>query len=106
MIHLLTGKLDFSACKEWQIAATTNRIATFTELTDFLNKRCQTLEALASAHLIKSNNQPSPKQFLSKGAQLKSNKNTNQSQSTTVSYTYENQKNSQAVLSTADSMTI
>lgn len=48
IIHLLTSKLDLHTNKEWQSHAPANQVASLSEFTEFLNRRCQTLEAIGT----------------------------------------------------------
>ncbi|XP_075210417.1 uncharacterized protein LOC142317753 [Lycorma delicatula] len=48
LVYLLATKLDYNSVKEWQIHAPPNRVATFAEFLEFLDKRAQTLEAVAT----------------------------------------------------------
>ncbi|XP_075234998.1 uncharacterized protein LOC142332438 [Lycorma delicatula] len=48
LVYLLATKLDYNSVKEWQIHAPLNRVATFAEFLEFLDKRAQTLEAVAA----------------------------------------------------------
>lgn len=51
MIHLLLTKLDSVTIKEWETSRSDISIPT-AQLTDFLSKRCQTLEAVSGKTII------------------------------------------------------
>lgn len=58
MIHLLLTKLDSSTTKEWETSrADATTVSTFAQITDFLSKWCQALEAVTSKP---STSQPNP----------------------------------------------
>jgi hypothetical protein len=48
IIHLITTKLDTVTHREWELSTQPNKLPTLTELTDFLEKRSQTLETVNS----------------------------------------------------------
>ncbi|XP_011884008.1 PREDICTED: uncharacterized protein LOC105571144 [Vollenhovia emeryi] len=47
MIHLVLTKLDSVTVKEWETSRADSTIPTFKQLTEFLSKRCQTLEIIS-----------------------------------------------------------
>lgn len=51
LIHIVTSKLDITTIKEWEANLKPTQIPSFQELTEFLSRRCQTLEAVAKRSL-------------------------------------------------------
>ena len=49
IIHVLVSKLDQSTAKEWKTSLVNRQMPTLQMLTDFLQKRCNALEALSSS---------------------------------------------------------
>lgn len=47
LVYIITSKFDFFTIKEWESSLNTTQSPKFQELTDFLNRRCQMLEAVA-----------------------------------------------------------
>ncbi|XP_011861695.1 PREDICTED: uncharacterized protein LOC105558556 [Vollenhovia emeryi] len=47
LIHIVTSKLDLISIREWENSLDPAQVPTFQGLTDFLARRCQTLEAVA-----------------------------------------------------------
>jgi len=56
MIHLILTKLDSVTVKEWETSRTDVTIPTFKQLTDFLSKRCQALEAISNKSITARTN--------------------------------------------------
>lgn len=48
IIHLITTRLDISTHREWELTTKPDKLPTLKELTDFLQMRSQTLEAVNS----------------------------------------------------------
>ncbi|XP_039303907.1 uncharacterized protein LOC120357485 [Solenopsis invicta] len=56
LIHIITSKLDFITIKEWENTLEPRELPTLQDFTEFLSKRCQTLEAVARRTFIGNQN--------------------------------------------------
>ncbi|XP_011706472.1 PREDICTED: uncharacterized protein LOC105461663, partial [Wasmannia auropunctata] len=56
LIHIITSKLDIRTIKEWEDTINTTQGPSFTELIEFLKRRCQTLEAVEKMGSINTTN--------------------------------------------------
>jgi len=57
LVHVVASKLDLRTIKEWENTIDSTQVPTFTDFTEFLKKRCQTLEAVEK---ISNNNVTGP----------------------------------------------
>lgn len=51
LVYIVTSKLDHITIKEWEASIEARRLPKFSELIDFLTRRCQMLEAVARRSL-------------------------------------------------------
>lgn len=58
LIHVITSKLDYRTLKEWESTIEADQIPSLNDLTGFLTKRSQVLEAVAKRNPSNANSRP------------------------------------------------
>ncbi|XP_012234575.1 uncharacterized protein [Linepithema humile] len=85
IVYLITSKLDTTTKKEWELKVINERLCTTNQLIEFLNARCEFLEALHPG--------PSKATFAKISTQKSSQINTNKNQNVSLSHAVTNEVN-------------